>query len=180
MPSLRRQDSQRLDEMMTVTALQTVCYELLVVLQGPPVDLVPDPFGGFPPFASSAPTPSTFDDVDVPDAEEGDALDDQVLSPLDLLSAYQSAIINRPSTSAECHELVGTLTHLLEQIAPPLGQMATFEPLSATLGEFLNLLPQLRGEALLQAEERLLAEITTAAERDQDVLVEGTEEEEAE
>jgi len=57
--------------------------------------------------------------------------------------------------------------------------METFELLSATLSEFLNLLPQLRGEALLQAEERLLSAISAAAERDHEVLVEAAEEEAA-
>ena len=77
----------------------------------------------------------------------------------------------RPSTAEECASVHATLAQLMREIVPALAMMPTFEPLSVALGRFLEQLPGLCGEALLQAEERVLAEITNAAERDADQLL---------
>ena len=99
----------------------------------------------------------------------------------DLITAAGSAegaIVGRPNTVEECAGLHATLAQLMREIVPALALMPAFEPLSVALGRFLEQLPGLCGEALLQAEERVLAEITNAAERDADQLREGDEERE--
>jgi len=151
----RARSEGRLDEMMAVTALQTVAYELLVVLQGPNA-------------GSSQPTipQAGMDDGKPPDRNRSATDAEDVLSPLDLLLAYQPKITGQPKTSDEAHDIVGALDALLCQIAPALAQMPTFEPLSVALSSFLLSVPSLRGEALLQAEDALLSEISKAAERD--------------
>jgi len=91
---------------------------------------------------------------------------EELLSPLDLLLAYQQTITAQAHSSDEAHGILDALMGLLEQIVPALALMPTFEPLANALASFLAQLPGLRGEPILQAEETLLAEITKAADRD--------------
>jgi hypothetical protein len=89
-----------------------------------------------------------------------------VLTPVELLLAYQSTITTQPRSSEEAHEMMDAIMGLLAQIAPALAPMPTFESLSHALESFLDALPSLQGSQLLTAEEALLAEISKAAERD--------------
>jgi len=142
-----------LDEMMAVTALQTVAVELLVVLQGPNAHVAAGTAGGAEVGADA--------DADAPAADGA-----EVLTPVELLLAYQSTITTQPRSSEEAHEMMDAIMGLLAQIAPALAPMPTFESLSHALESFLDALPSLQGSQLLTAEDALLAEISKAAERD--------------
>ena len=109
----RARSEGRLDEMMAVTALQTVAYELLVTLQGP-----------------NAQTGSDGTEGASPALEEREEL----LSPLDLLLAYQQTITAQAHSSDEAHGILDALMGLLEQIyqrshsCPPLSLSQTLSP----------------------------------------------------
>eukprot|EP00900_Chrysochromulina_parva_P023174 jgi/Chrpa1/5490/Chrysochromulina_OHIO_Genome00012615-RA len=150
-----------LDEMMAVTALQTVAVELLVVLQGPNAHVAAGTAGGEVGAEGGGAGGGADADADAPAADGA-----EVLTPVELLLAYQSTITTQPRSSEEAHEMMDAIMGLLAQIAPALAPMPTFESLSHVLESFLDALPSLQGSQLLTAEEALLAEISKAAERD--------------
>ena len=159
-----------LDEMMAVTALQTVAVELLVVLQGPNshmgaemgAEMSAEMGAEMGAEGSGAGGGADADaDADAPAVDGA-----EVLTPVELLLAYQSTITTQPHSSEEAHEMMDVIMGLLVQIAPALAPMPTFESLSHALASFLDALPSLRGSQLLAAEEALLVEISKAAERD--------------
>lgn len=162
------QSSGELGEAMAVAALQTVASELLLVLQHE-FDLLqqsrpPQPPSSEPPLATRAAAAAGSGGADA-GAMGGE---ETALEPSHLLGVFEEALLSRPASLEECRDLTSTLSQLLAELAPHLMHTPTFAAVADELSGFLQALPDLRGEALHQAEERMLRTIAVATRRAQE------------
>lgn len=76
--------------------------------------------------------------------------------------------MTQPASLEECEALGADLTHLLGELAAALAEAPGYAALAIPLGEFVahftGALPALAGDALLQAEERMLDALRDALE----------------
>lgn len=94
--------------------------------------------------------------------------EETALEPSHLLGVFEEALLSRPASLEECRDLTSTLSQLLAELAPHLMHTPTFAAVADELSGFLQALPDLRGEALHQAEERMLRTIAVATRRAQE------------